>query len=212
MFYLIYKITNIINNKVYIGCHKTNNINDGYMGSGVYIRNAIAKHGIENFSKEILFFYDNSTDMLNKEAELVNQQFLETNTYNLNLGGTGSFEYINSQKLNNKVNQCSLAGKASAAKGGGFKGKTHSEKTKKILSETLTGRPAYFAGKTHSEETKRKMRQSHIGKGTGEKNSQFGSCWVTNGIENKKINKDNLNAFIESGYKLGRIVKRKCQL
>jgi hypothetical protein len=122
-----------------------------------------------------------------------------------------SNEPNNNNKLNNKVNQCSLAGKAAAAKGGGFKGKNHSEKTKKILSETLIGRPAYFAGKTHSEQTKLKMRQSHVGKGTGENNSQFGSCWVTNGFENKKIKKDNLDTFIQLGFKLGRIIKPKTQ-
>ena len=49
--YTLYKITNLINQKFYIGVHATNNPNDSYMGSGVAITRAIAKHGRENFKK-----------------------------------------------------------------------------------------------------------------------------------------------------------------
>ncbi len=49
---IIYKITNLINSKIYIGKDSKNN--PDYMGSGVYIRRAIKKYGIENFTKEIV--------------------------------------------------------------------------------------------------------------------------------------------------------------
>lgn len=93
MLYLIYKITHILSGKIYIGAHKTCNVNDNYMGSGKYLKYAIKKYGIAAFTKEILFIYDNATDMYQKESELVTEEFLsETNTYNLKIGGSGFSE------------------------------------------------------------------------------------------------------------------------
>lgn len=58
MKYTIYKITNLINQKIYIGKHQTKNLNDGYFGSGIFLRKAISKYGKENFVKEIMFIFD----------------------------------------------------------------------------------------------------------------------------------------------------------
>ena len=69
MFYTVYQITNNVNGKIYVGIHKTNNLDDGYTGSGKIIRKAINKYGHSNFSKKILHIYDNPYDMFKREIE-----------------------------------------------------------------------------------------------------------------------------------------------
>jgi len=102
MKYLVYKITNKIDGKIYIGQHQTTNIHDDYMGSGKLLRRAQKKHGIENFVKEILHVFNIKEEMNAKEAELVTEEFcLREDTYNICPGGYGGFGYINQNGLNN---------------------------------------------------------------------------------------------------------------
>ncbi len=89
-YYTVYKTTNLINNKIYIGLHATDNINDGYLGSGIFLKKAIKKYGYKNFKKEILYVFDNKKDMITKEKEIVNEDFiLRKDTYNMSKGGYG---------------------------------------------------------------------------------------------------------------------------
>lgn len=89
-YYTIYQTTNLINNKIYIGLHTTENLNDSYLGSGIFLKKAIQKYGRENFKKEILFVFDNKKDMITKEKELVTETFVvRKDTYNMSKGGYG---------------------------------------------------------------------------------------------------------------------------
>lgn len=205
VFYLIYKITNKFDGKIYIGSHKTKKIDDGYMGSGKYLNRAYQKYGIENFTKEILFVFDNAKEMYAKEAELVNEDFLaEANTYNLKRGGMGGFDFINENKLNltNQIKATLSAQKANK----GRKGRPMSEEHKRRLAEITKNSPGRFLGKTHSIETIQKMKKNRKGTGIGETNSQYGTFWITNGIKNLKIKKD---TNIPDGYFKGRILNEK---
>ena len=80
MFYTIYKTTNNINGKYYIGKHTTLDLDDTYIGSGTILKRAINKYGIDNFTKEYLFIFDNEEDMTNKEHELVSEEFNKEDT------------------------------------------------------------------------------------------------------------------------------------
>jgi group I intron endonuclease len=113
IYYYLYQITNLINHKIYIGVHKTRNLNDNYIGSGKIIKDAIKKYGIINFRKDIIEFFKTSHDMYEREKEIVTEEFLlREDTYNLRRGGTGGFDYINNSGIPK------------------FLGKTHTEETK----------------------------------------------------------------------------------
>lgn len=100
IFYFIYKTTNIINNKEYIGIHKTNNIEDSYIGNGIssyrdaeYRNNtpfakAVIKYGYDNFKREILKFCSSYDELLEEEEKIVTLEYIKKETnYNIKVGG-----------------------------------------------------------------------------------------------------------------------------
>lgn len=212
MYYTIYKITNKIDGKFYIGSHKTKKLDDEYMGSGKYLLAAQKKYGIENFTKDILFVFDNSKEMYDKEAEIVNEEFLITeNTYNLKKGGFGGWDHenLNSEKQRNKCIKGNLKQKSLVVNDPSWKGREKQREcgSKNLKKAHIEGKIKYntFTGKKHTEETKQKISEKNKIKQTGQNNSQFGTMWITNNIENKKIKKSDL---IPEGWKKGAIFKR----
>jgi hypothetical protein len=92
MYFTIYKITNLLDGKFYIGKHQTKKLDDGYFGSGKLLGRAIRKHGKENFKKEILEVHDTEEAMNAAEKRLV---VISEMSYNLCEGGNGGFSFIN---------------------------------------------------------------------------------------------------------------------
>ena len=84
----VYIIENDINDKIYIGVHKTDNLDDGYMGSGLALQRAYKKYGTEHFKKTIISFHDTYKEALEEENRIVDKDFvLREDTYNLHIGG-----------------------------------------------------------------------------------------------------------------------------
>lgn len=103
--YIIYQTINLVNNKIYVGRHRTENplVFDGYIGNGVNInypstymnpkyafQYAVKKYGTSNFKRSVLYIFDNEQECINKEEELVNKDFINRpDTYNMIIGGGG---------------------------------------------------------------------------------------------------------------------------
>lgn len=182
MQYTVYQITNNANKKIYIGCHKTDDINDGYMGSGKILLRAYEKYGIENFTKKILHIFDSSEEMFATERMLVNEEFVaKEHTYNLKMGGFGGWDHCDrtgstrsletrtkiskSLKGNMPWNQGKKHSVETKRKIGlASKGRKHSQETLKKISDALKGRDSPKKGTkglhTHSAETRKKMSES----------------------------------------------------
>lgn len=200
-YHFIYKTTNLINNKFYVGMHSTDDLADGYVGSGKIIHYSVNKYGVKNHRVEILEFAE-SRDLLKKrEAEIVNEELLaDPLNINLKFGGEGGWEHVS------KEMRSYAAAKSNLSKS---KRTASSNRMSELNKERhAAGEIKYdnFRGKTHSEETKEKLRKP---KNTGSKNSQYGTCWIYNEASNEsiRIKKEDLLEWTNKNWKLGRRIK-----
>jgi len=199
-FNYFYRIENKINGNFYYGVHKTDNLEDGYMGSGLRLQRAFKKYGVENFDKKIIAFFNTYEEALNMESEIVTEQLvLDNKCYNLKRGGNGGFE-----------RNISIIGASNRAKKL-WKNPEYikmmrqlaSKTLKKLIKEGIIER-CNWTGRKHKEESKRLIGEKNSIYQKGEGNSQYGTCWITNGKENKKIHKGDL---IPDDWRLGRKIK-----
>jgi len=203
----IYKITCVITNRYYIGMHSTNNLDDGYMGSGKRLWFSINYHGKENHKKEILEWLPTRRELKDREKEIVCEELLDdTMCMNLQLGGGGGF--IDEEHKTKVIACLKEMNKIHSHKGGlrtqelirtdlEFK-KRQTEKISNGLKDNKN-----FLNRKHSDETKKIMSEKakqHI----GDKNSQYGTCWITKNNINKKIKKEDLAIWIDEGWIQGR--------
>lgn len=285
-----YKITNNLNNHFYYGIHSTDNLEDGYMGSGTRLNYAYKKYGIENFTKEILKFFDTRKECAEYEAEMVTEELIHSKEcYNVVGGGDtfatsgtitakdkdgnflqvsiyderwlngelegstkGRFRVIDNNGnifLTTKDDEKYISGEVKSIVCGTvavkfannqdeklFRVSVDDERLKSgelivwtknhVLAKDKSGKVFYvdkhderyisgtltpfWVGRKHKEETINKVKQIYkeIKHQQGEKNSQYGTCWVTKDNENKKIKKEELDTYIQMGWIKGRKIKK----
>lgn len=151
--YCIYKVTNNINGKSYVGQTKNlferlnDHIYSEYHGA-LLLHRAIQKYGVENFTVTIVVQTDDKSELDNFEIDCI-KKFVALSPlgYNLTEGGSRPPSY---------------------------KGKKHSSETLTRLSELNSGENNGFYGKIHTAETKKLMRERKLGTINGEQNPFYG--------------------------------------
>lgn len=192
-YHYFYKITNLINGHFYYGVHNTDDLDDGYMGSGSRLGIAYKKYGVENFKKEILVLFDTSEEAFEYESEIVNEQLIsDPKCYNIVSGGIGG--YKPTDKDLSGIDFGTMRGKLCV-------------KYKNTEEYFIINRDEYdpeihefnWNGKHHSEKSKNKIREKMT-----PKNSNNDRIWVCKDGVVKYIRKEKLQSFLDNGWKLGR--------
>jgi hypothetical protein len=214
MKYTVYKTVNLVNGKFYIGVHKTDNPNDDYLGSGKFIKRAVAKYGEQNFRKEILAVFEIQREAFDLEKKLVVEAKVDPLCYNLKAGGEGGFDWINRKGLNNS-NENGVKGNRVTI------GKIKTDpKVKKRFTDRINRVRQYrtqdykaripsmlqkWTGQHHTAETKARLSETHKGKSNG----RFGKQWMYHleSQRSKPVSPDEINSHIEQGWLIGRRMK-----
>lgn len=149
MEHLVYVTTNVKNGKFYIGKHSTNNVNDGYCGSGVWVLRAKKKKS--PLFTRVVKKCDTEEAAYLQEYEIIvaAKELWPTLCMNIADGGVG---FSVSYPLNRHGENAPMYGKK------------HSEKTKLRLAETSSSRRGenhHMYGKKHSDESREKMSNTH---------------------------------------------------
>ncbi len=205
-YYFIYKTTNLINSKFYIGKHKTKNIDDGYYGSGNGLLKAIKKYGKINFVREIIEFASSIEELnLLEEKYVTELEVSNPNCYNARIGGEGGWTHWNGSEGH----------VISTRKGGANSGVT--ERNYALSTEEYRDRYYKGLGKWIKEngyisrewsETERKQHGQIM---SGENNPMFNKTWVFNPDTSEKIviDKTELHLYESMGWNKGTKFKKK---
>lgn len=191
MYGYIYKTTNLVTGKIYIGQKKSKRFKgNAYLGSGKKLKDAINKYGKDAFNVELLEEIDCLEKMDDREIYWISY-YDSTNKdigYNMSNGGN-----VN-RALSGENHPLYHKGHTLESR----KKMSDSHKGVPLSKEHIQRRVESRKGYHHSDETKRKISKS---------NSlvKQNSIWVNDGIHCKQIKKEELDTYLKLGFVRGRI-------
>lgn len=203
MFGYIYVTTNLINNKKYIGrCKSKNFKGEKYLGSGLRLNEAIKKYGKQNFSVEMIDTAESDAELNVKEEYYIDfyNAVEDSNFYNLRRGGSrGPGGPMFKGHTHSEETKLKMSINRSGVKNSNYGNRwTQSDELKKLHSKLSSGKNNGMYGKHHTEESKRKNSLSNKGK-----------RWINNGLINITCKPDKLDDYLNQGWILGMLPKKK---
>lgn len=246
-FHTVYQTTNLINNKIYVGAHSTDDLTDDYCGSGTNINRALEKYGRSSFKKDILYVFEMPEEMLSKEKEIVNANFVRRpDVYNIVEGGYGGYNkgttglkhlyhLITNERCAVHPNAVDKMLQEGWSLGRNMSPTTdtiwiYKDTEKKMINPNnlsvyvnegwqkglpkspTHGKVWIFYPKT-SEYSLCETSELSVKLSTGWIKKKWapvkkGAAWVNNGINNLRILKEEIDAYIAKGWKKGMITSR----
>ena len=188
-----YITTNLLNGKQYVGMHSTDNVDDGYLGSGTVLLNAIKKHGKENFKREILKVCETVEEAFANEMVFIGQyDTVRPNGYNISPTGGFNIPGCHSEETLQKMSL------AQSGENHPMYGKKHSKETIQKMSLSQSGENHHMFGKKCSEES--------IQKRSGENHHMFGKKHSEESIQKMSLARSGENnpMYGKEGYWKGK--------
>lgn len=154
----IYKTTNLINNRSYIGKKQKEIFDPTYYGSGLILKEAIKKYGKENFSIEILSWATTTVELNKLEELYISQYRAISDLYNIAKGGTGGDTIVN------HPNKDSIIQRRNTGLANWHQSLSNEEKIlrSKKISQSKKGKSNGHSGLSQSKETIEKIRKRNI--------------------------------------------------
>lgn len=191
---IVYKTTNLINGKFYVGKHTRDD--PTYLGSGVILHRAIRKYGLENFKRETLCECESEEELDEKERYWIEKLEARIKGYNIGQGGSGGDNLTRNPNYDEIVKKISEGIKqrykdpaylkhhrqTRLGSGNGMYGRKHSEESKRKMSENLKGKSHII-----SEESKRKMSESSKIKISDKEKEQIKEVFLNNDLNRNEI-------------------------
>lgn len=209
MEHFIYKTTNRINGKYYIGKHKTKQKSDGYIGSGRALKQAIQKYGRSAFRCEILEYAESDEQLNRLEEQYVTEQVVaDRDSYNMVVGGRGGWNYVHENGLCDP-NEYGKRGRKEfqrRMKDPEYYQAFCERKKSKLIEFYAKGGKNPNLGRKLSDQVKRNISEARKIKPSA---GTTGFKWVNRGGENKLTHPDQLTDYLSDGYSLGRITSAR---
>lgn len=181
-YHFIYKTLNLLNGKYYIGMHSTNNLNDGYIGSGTYLKRSIKKYGKDNFKFEILSFHLNRKELVEAEKKYITEAVMKDwLCMNLRSGGGGSpesFVFPDGAKKRISIE----SSKSYRERVGEKRAEIWSNRISKSLIK-------YYKKNGVSDDIRKKLSESHKGQAAWNRGKQTGLIPWNKGVVGSMVNK-----------------------
>ena len=208
-YHYIYRTTCKVTGKFYVGMHSTDNLDDGYLGSGKILGYSRQKYGDEAHIREIIEFLPSREALKAREKEIVNEELLsDPLNVNLKYGGEGGWDHKPGVKIHlQQFDRNKRSANAALTRAKRSENPEYAQALLAKLSASHKGQQAWL-GKKHTDQTKSKMSASMKGRYDKENNPQFGKSWVTNGINAVIVKREELPEYLSTGYVLGRRVTR----
>lgn len=195
MYGYVYLTTNLINNKKYVGMHKSETFDPNYKGSDKIIRRACEKYGWDNFETVILEECNSFDELKSSEMFWIKRlnAVNDPDYYNISDGGhEGAFK-SNGVSIRQGVIASPEARKHLSE---AHIGKSWTEAQRKAHEGKFVGDKNPFYGKDFSPETKKLLSKIRAGR-----------VWINNGISETTIKPDQLDKYLSEGYTQGRLKK-----